>query len=132
MTHPDDFWHQFPNSRQENVLDRILDRCLSLHLKKQFLIALSPHRAGGQLVSALSGSGPERTNVGRCGREAGGHMRLPDLIRRLLEETGIERLRLSSVEPMDFSDDLLGLMASSPRIARHVHAPPQTGSEPRF
>jgi threonylcarbamoyladenosine tRNA methylthiotransferase MtaB len=30
---------------------------------------------------------------------------------------------------MDFSDDLLGLMASSPRIARHVHAPLQTGSD---
>ena len=34
-------------------------------------------------------------------------MRLADLIRRLLDETAIERLRLSSVEPMDFSDDLL-------------------------
>ena len=56
-------------------------------------------------------------------------MRLADLIRRLLDETSIERLRLSSVEPMDFSDDLLGLMASSPRIARHVHAPLQTGSD---
>ena len=30
---------------------------------------------------------------------------------------------------MDFSDDLLGLMASSPRIAKHVHAPLQTGSD---
>jgi threonylcarbamoyladenosine tRNA methylthiotransferase MtaB len=30
---------------------------------------------------------------------------------------------------MDFSDDLLGLMAESPRIARHVHAPLQTGSD---
>jgi threonylcarbamoyladenosine tRNA methylthiotransferase MtaB len=46
-----------------------------------------------------------------------------------LDETEIERLRLSSIEPMDFSDDLLGLMAASPRIARHVHAPLQTGSD---
>jgi threonylcarbamoyladenosine tRNA methylthiotransferase MtaB len=30
---------------------------------------------------------------------------------------------------MDFSDDLLGLLASSPRIARHVHAPLQSGSD---
>ncbi len=56
-------------------------------------------------------------------------MRLADLIRRLLDETGIERLRLSSVEPMDFSDDLLGQMADSPRIAKHVHAPLQSGSD---
>lgn len=68
-------------------------------------------------------------NLGRWGREPGSTMRLADLIRRLLAETPIERLRLSSVEPMDWSDDLLGLVASSPRIAKHVHAPLQSGSD---
>jgi threonylcarbamoyladenosine tRNA methylthiotransferase MtaB len=56
-------------------------------------------------------------------------MRLADLIRLLLGQTGIERLRLSSIEPMDFSDDLLTLMAESPRVAKHVHAPLQSGSD---
>ncbi|HUH64675.1 MAG TPA: tRNA (N(6)-L-threonylcarbamoyladenosine(37)-C(2))-methylthiotransferase MtaB [Terracidiphilus sp.] len=68
-------------------------------------------------------------NLGRWGREPGSTMRLADLIRRLLAETGIERLRLSSIEPMDWSDDLLELVASSPRIAKHVHAPLQSGSD---
>src|SRR5579863_4352687 len=68
-------------------------------------------------------------NLGRWGRESGSTMRLPDLLRRLLDETVIERLRLSSVEPMDFSDDLLGLMAETPRISKHVHAPLQSGSD---
>lgn len=68
-------------------------------------------------------------NLGRWGREAGSTMRLVDLIGRLLRETGIERLRLSSVEPMDFSDALLEIMASSSRIARHVHAPLQSGCD---
>jgi threonylcarbamoyladenosine tRNA methylthiotransferase MtaB len=68
-------------------------------------------------------------NLGRWGREPGSTMRLADLIRLLLAETGVERLRLSSVEPMDFSDDLLGLMAESSRMAKHVHAPLQTGSD---
>ncbi len=68
-------------------------------------------------------------NLGRWGREPGNSTRLADLVRRLLAETSIQRLRLSSVEPMDFSDDLLGLMASSPRIAKHVHAPLQSGSD---
>ncbi len=68
-------------------------------------------------------------NLGRWGREAGSEMRLPDLLRRILNETEIPRLRLSSVEPMDFSDDLLGLMAESSRIANHVHAPLQSGSD---
>jgi len=68
-------------------------------------------------------------NLGRWGRDLDGRLRLADLIRRILDETPVERLRLSSVEPMDFSDDLLGLMAGSPRIARHVHAPLQSGSD---
>ena len=68
-------------------------------------------------------------NLGRWGREPGQTLRLAGLVRRILDETTIERIRLSSVEPMDFSDDLLGLMADSPRIARHVHAPLQSGSD---
>ena len=68
-------------------------------------------------------------NLGRWGREPAIGMRLVDLLRRLLAETGIERLRLSSVEPMDLSDELLELMAGSPRIAQHVHAPLQSGSD---
>jgi threonylcarbamoyladenosine tRNA methylthiotransferase MtaB len=68
-------------------------------------------------------------NLGRWGRESGSTLRLADLLRRLLAETEIARIRLSSVEPMDFTDDLLGLMAESPRIAKHVHAPLQSGAD---
>jgi threonylcarbamoyladenosine tRNA methylthiotransferase MtaB len=68
-------------------------------------------------------------NLGRWGRDLTGKLRLVNLVQRLLEETAIERLRLSSVEPMDFSDALLDLMAQSPRIAKHVHAPLQSGSD---
>ena len=68
-------------------------------------------------------------NLGRWGREPGSAMRLADLIRLLLAETGVARLRLSSIEPMDWCDDLLELVAESPRIAKHVHAPLQSGSD---
>jgi threonylcarbamoyladenosine tRNA methylthiotransferase MtaB len=68
-------------------------------------------------------------NLGRWGREPGSTMRLAGLVRLLLSQTGIQRLRLSSVEPMDFSDELLELMAGSPRLAQHVHAPLQSGSD---
>jgi threonylcarbamoyladenosine tRNA methylthiotransferase MtaB len=68
-------------------------------------------------------------NLGRWGRASGSEMRLPDLLLRLLAETEIDRIRISSVEPMDFSDDLLGLIAESPRIAQHIHAPLQSGSD---
>jgi threonylcarbamoyladenosine tRNA methylthiotransferase MtaB len=72
-------------------------------------------------------------NLGRWGREYGFSaepMRLAHLVRRILDETPVEMLRLSSVEPMDWSDDLLDLVASSQRIAKHVHAPLQSGSDP--
>jgi threonylcarbamoyladenosine tRNA methylthiotransferase MtaB len=71
-------------------------------------------------------------NLGRWGREyafSSEPVRLTHLLRRLLNETDVQRLRLSSVEPMDFSDELLHLMADSPRIAKHVHAPLQSGSD---
>ena len=68
-------------------------------------------------------------NLGRWGREWPGNLRLADLVLELLTRTSVERLRLSSVEPMDFSDTLLQLMANSPRIAKHVHAPLQSGSD---
>lgn len=72
-------------------------------------------------------------NLGRWGREAGfsapGGERLAGLLRRLLEETPVGLLRLSSVEPMDLTDDLLSLIAKEPRIAKHVHAPLQSGSD---
>ena len=68
-------------------------------------------------------------NLGRYGRDLPAKISFPQMIRAILEETPIERLRLSSVEPMDFSNALLDLMASSPRIAKHVHAPLQSGSD---
>ena len=68
-------------------------------------------------------------NLGRWGREWGAGRQLPDLLRRMLEETSIRSIRLSSVEPMDFTTNLLELMASTPRIAKHVHAPLQSGSD---
>jgi threonylcarbamoyladenosine tRNA methylthiotransferase MtaB len=69
-------------------------------------------------------------NLGRWGREAGfSGLRLVDLLRILLAETDVQRLRLSSVEPMDWSDELLQLVAESPRIAKHMHIPLQSGSD---
>jgi threonylcarbamoyladenosine tRNA methylthiotransferase MtaB len=55
--------------------------------------------------------------------------RLENLIHSILNETSLEKLRISSVEPMDWSDELINLMASSPRIAKHVHVPLQSGSD---
>jgi threonylcarbamoyladenosine tRNA methylthiotransferase MtaB len=71
---------------------------------------------GGQLES-----NPERPTTN--------DQRLPDLVRAILDRTSLEKLRISSVEPMDWSDQLIRLVATSPRIAQHAHVPMQSGSD---
>jgi threonylcarbamoyladenosine tRNA methylthiotransferase MtaB len=73
-------------------------------------------------------------NLGRWGRDfvLDGRpraSRFEDLVRAILQETSLEKLRISSVEPMDWSAELIQLMAASPRIARHAHVPMQSGSD---
>jgi threonylcarbamoyladenosine tRNA methylthiotransferase MtaB len=51
------------------------------------------------------------------------------LVRAILDQTDLEKLRISSVEPMDWSDELIRLVALSPRIAKHAHVPLQSGSD---
>jgi threonylcarbamoyladenosine tRNA methylthiotransferase MtaB len=68
-------------------------------------------------------------NLGRWGRDFHPQQRFEHLVRALLEHTDIEKIRISSVEPMDWSDDLISLASGSPRIAKHAHVPLQSGSD---
>ena len=68
-------------------------------------------------------------NLGRWGRDFTSQQSFPDLIRAILQHTSLEKLRISSVEPMDWSDELINLVASSRRIAKHAHVPMQSGSD---
>jgi threonylcarbamoyladenosine tRNA methylthiotransferase MtaB len=70
-------------------------------------------------------------NLGRWGRDLDFRPTplFESLIRAILSETKLEKLRISSVEPMDWSDELIALVASSPRIAKHAHVPLQSGSD---
>ena len=51
------------------------------------------------------------------------------LLEAILAQTQLEKLRISSVEPMDWTDELIALVADSPRIARHAHVPLQSASD---
>jgi threonylcarbamoyladenosine tRNA methylthiotransferase MtaB len=55
--------------------------------------------------------------------------KLEDLVEKILTETSLEKLRISSVEPMDWTESFIQLMAQSPRIAKHAHVPLQSGSD---
>jgi threonylcarbamoyladenosine tRNA methylthiotransferase MtaB len=73
-------------------------------------------------------------NLGRWGRDFPGSvsnspLRFEDLVRAILDETPLQKLRLSSVEPMDWSNELIRLLAESPRIAKHAHVPMQSASD---
>ena len=43
--------------------------------------------------------------------------------------TGVRRLRLSSIEPLDLDDRLLGVLAATPAFCAHLHVPLQSGSD---
>ena len=70
-------------------------------------------------------------NLGRWGRDLPNGQRpgFEDLVRAILSETKLEKLRISSVEPMDWTDELIHLVATSPRVAKHAHVPMQSGSD---
>lgn len=94
---------------------------------------------GGQEM-VLSG-----INLGRWGRDLAAPAdqpagqckqpeRLEELVEAILLQTDLPRLRISSVEPMDWTQRLIELFRSSsgglhPRLARHAHLPLQSGSD---
>ena len=68
-------------------------------------------------------------NLGTYGRDLSPRVEFDDLLRRILDETKIARLRISSIEPLDVTQDLIALFASTPRLAQHFHMPLQSGSD---
>jgi len=54
---------------------------------------------------------------------------LETLIRHILNETSVERLRLSSLLPNEITDELLSLWRDN-RLCRHLHIPLQSGCDP--
>ena len=68
-------------------------------------------------------------NLGRWGRDLPGRLNFAAMLRAILQNTRIEKLRISSIEPMDWTNELIELVALSPRIAKHAHVPLQSGSD---
>jgi threonylcarbamoyladenosine tRNA methylthiotransferase MtaB len=68
-------------------------------------------------------------NLGSYGRDLTPRVEFADVLRRILDETSLARLRISSIEPMDVTQDLIEVFASTDRIARHFHIPLQSGSD---
>ncbi len=84
------------------------------------------HRAvaAGYKEIALTG-----VHLGSYGRDLPERSSLVALLRRLSEWPDDVLFRVSSLEPMDCTPDLVSLVAASPRIAPHFHLPLQHGAD---
>ncbi len=78
--------------------------------------------AEGAREAVLSG-----IHLGHWGRDLEPRRTPAELVEAILQQTRIEQLRLSSIEPMDWSSRLIELLAH-PRVAPHAHVPLQSGS----
>lgn len=65
-------------------------------------------------------------NIGDFGKST--NERFIDLLKKLDEIEGLERIRISSVEPNLLTDEIIEFVAGSKRIASHFHLPLQAGS----
>jgi threonylcarbamoyladenosine tRNA methylthiotransferase MtaB len=77
--------------------------------------------AGGAQEVVLTG-----VHLGSWGKDLSQHLRLKDLIRTILDETDIPRLRLSSLEPWQIDAEFLSLWTDA-RLCPHLHLPLQSG-----
>ena len=65
-------------------------------------------------------------NIGDFGKSTGESF--ADLLRELVKVDGIERYRISSIEPNLLTDEIIELTALNEKILPHFHIPLQSGS----
>jgi len=68
-------------------------------------------------------------NLGGYGRDLDRSINFIEMLERILCETSIVRIRISSIELMDVSPALIRLVATEPRMAKHFHVPLQSGCD---
>ena len=133
-----------PNLKLQDGCDNRCSFCVIPYVRGQSR-SLAPERILAEVNTLVKAGYREVVisgiNLGRWGRDLVGTAAigrpgersspvcLVDIVSAILDETAIEKLRISSVEPMDWTDDLISLVASSPRIAKHAHVPMQSGSD---
>ncbi|MDI2090904.1 tRNA (N(6)-L-threonylcarbamoyladenosine(37)-C(2))-methylthiotransferase MtaB [Commensalibacter oyaizuii] len=69
-------------------------------------------------------------DIASWGKDFDGNIALGDLCKAVLNAVpALERLRLSSIDPIGFDDTLWDLLATEPRLMPHVHLSVQAGSD---
>ncbi|EHQ91717.1 tRNA (N(6)-L-threonylcarbamoyladenosine(37)-C(2))-methylthiotransferase MtaB [Desulfosporosinus youngiae] len=68
-------------------------------------------------------------HTGFYGQDLGEEWNLARLVREFDKIPGLRRLRLSSIEPMEYTDELLESIVASDKVCPHLHIPLQSGSD---
>lgn len=68
-------------------------------------------------------------HTGYYGQDLGAEWNLARLVRELVKIPGLHRLRLSSIEPMEYTPELIESIVSSDKVCPHLHMPLQSGSD---
>jgi threonylcarbamoyladenosine tRNA methylthiotransferase MtaB len=67
-------------------------------------------------------------HLGTYGRDIEPRTTFYELLRSVLSIDSLQRIRLSSIEPLEVTPEIIDLVASDSRVARHFHIPLQSGS----
>ena len=68
-------------------------------------------------------------NVNSYGKNVHNNIDFPDLLKKIHDINGIERIRFVTSHPRDLSEKLIGAMKDLPKICGHMHLPLQAGSD---
>lgn len=121
-----------PNLKVQDGCDNRCSFCVIPYVRGQSRSLPLPQIV--EQINALVDSGFREVvisgiNLGRWGRDFDAPLPFEEMIQEILSQTDLQKLRISSVEPMDWSDELIRIMAASSRIAKHAHVPLQSGSD---
>ena len=78
-------------------------------------------------VECLSARGVKEVTL--LGQSVLRYKGFPQLLRRLQEIGGIERIRFTSAHPKGCTDELVAVYRDCPKVCRHLHLPVQSGSD---
>ena len=67
-------------------------------------------------------------NVNAYGKKSPGELSFVELLRKIAEIPGIERIRFTTSHPKDLSEELILAFKEIPQLCEHIHLPFQAGS----
>ena len=114
-------------SRRPESIRQEVERLAAAGFKEVVLTGIHLGSYGLDLMAATAAPSPGAANP--AGVTTGPPPTLATIIRVIREIRGIERIRLSSLEPRHITDELIDLIANQPKVCRHLHLSLQSGSD---